>query len=226
MTLRASSLVLLVLGLAGCTDIGAEEPPSAGDASAGSVESSVKESAAPEAEASSDSRDDADAHLDSPGDGLRPVLSDGPVYTANHLLLAQSSDCLACAETHCDMYISACDTVSGLANGPAAGRQRSELCSETLACLLRTGCGPDALVCYCGPNMVMGLPTDCILYPDQNTGKCRAEIERSSESTDPKAILEGLYSGSTASTWAASLRQCLRDNSCDACSPRGDAGSQ
>jgi hypothetical protein len=117
-----------------------------------------------------------------------------------------------------------CITIAGIRDGGLeAGLSRSQLCVETLQCLLATDCDAhDTSACYCGPK-VASVPDLCS-FAGTAEGVCKATLERSLESTDPKVILASMLSTDRAGGWAMLLTRCLRDNACMSCFLSADAG--
>jgi len=140
------------------------------------------------------------------------------------VLLAESPSCLACAQASCPGEIVGCSTIAGKPDGGSeAGLSRSQLCVETLQCLLASGCEEDdTSTCYCGPKIV-SVPDLCSFGAAE--GVCKAPLERSLESVDPKVILSSMLSTDLGGGWAMLLSRCMRDNACVTCFPALDAGA-
>lgn len=101
-----------------------------------------------------------------------------------------SAACLACEDTpaSCADFVS-CEAVAGnaAAGTPAAGTPKKVLCNETLDCVRDTKCAADGaapIKCYCGT----ANPTDC--QAGLGNGLCKAEIERSLETTSFNTIAQ------------------------------------
>ena len=171
----------------------------------------------------------SDVSLDVRVDGLidsseSGTLDWGDGGAIRAVLLAESPSCLACAEASCPSEIVGCSTIPGKSDGgPEAGLSRSQLCAETLECVVSTGCEAlDTSTCYCGD--VVFIPGACEI-PTVANGMCKSALERSLETTDPKALLSSLLSTDRAGGWAMLLSRCLRDNQCRTCFPSVDAGA-
>jgi hypothetical protein len=166
-----------------------------------------------------------DGRIDALNDASESGTLDwGDAGAVRNLLLAESPACLACAQATCPSEIVGCSTIAGIRDGgPEAGLSRSQLCVETLQCLLATDCeAQDTSTCYCGPK-IASVPDLCS-FPGTAEGVCKATLERSLESTDPKVILASMLSTDRAGGWAMLLTRCLRDNACMGCFPSADAG--
>jgi hypothetical protein len=171
-----------------------------------------------------------DARVDASIDGLIDAAESGPLdwgdAGALHAVLSlKSPACLACTQASCPSEIVGCSSVPGKPDGgPDAGLSRSQLCVETLQCLLATGCeAVDTSTCYCGPKVVP-VPDLCT-YPGTAEGVCKAPLERSLESTDPKVVLASMLSTDHGGGWAMLLTRCMRDNACASCFPAIDGGA-
>ena len=214
-------------------DISIEASRDVGADAAGDADAAVRADVSLDGDASldGDSSVDSDASLD--GDAGDASYSEGgreggPTGTPLHAVLrARSLSCLSCAESSCPTEFVGCETISGAPDaGGDAGATRSQLCAETLNCLLATRCEEnDRSFCYCGDAL---RADDGCLMPAASNGKCKSEIERSFESTDPNRVMNGiaLTDRETGGGWAFALMQCIRDNDCDGCFPRPvDGGS-
>ncbi len=132
----------------------------------------------------------------------------GPILAHN------SVDCLACAETRCQAKVDQCLNIQGLAAaGPAEGRSKTELCSETLDCAIKSRCvmGGGGKNCYCGSAKGM----DCI-SPKAN-GACKSKIESGLETTNPSEIATKFVDDQRGGGAAMMLVLCLATNRCDRC---------
>jgi len=172
----------------------------------------------------------SDAHLDASIDGF-PLDSApesggewGDAGAVRASLSKVSSSCWTCAETSCPNEIIGCSTIAGTPDGgPDAGLSRSQLCVETLDCLLSTGCEElDTSTCYCGD--VTNFPGACQI-PSVANGVCKNTLERSLESADPATILSSMLSIHRGGGRAMVLTRCLRDNQCRTCFPFVDGGA-
>jgi len=163
-----------------------------------------------------------DANTDTSFDSTEGGRSDwGDAGAVHAVLLAASPSCLACAQTSCPGEIVGCSTVPGAPDGGSVSR--SQLCAETLQCLVSTGCEAiDTSTCYCG-KAVVSVPDFCTV-PGAADGVCKAKLERSLESRDPKTILASMLSTDLGGGWAMLLARCMRDNACRTCFPALDAG--
>jgi hypothetical protein len=125
-----------------------------------------------------------------------------------------SAACEACEREHCN-EIPACSAVTGnAAAGPAAGKPKSQLCEQTLACVRRTKCGSGLTInCYCGTADA----TEC--YAGQGNGPCRREIETSMESTDATTVIRRLDDITFGGGAAMSMALCDRDFCKQPCRP-------
>jgi len=163
---------------------------------------------------------DGDAPIGSAEGG---PLDWGDAGAVRAVLLAESPSCLACAEASCPSEIVGCSSIPGTPDGgPEAGLTRSQLCAETLECLVSTGCEAlDTSTCYCGD--VVHFPGACQI-PTVANGACKSTLERSLETADPKTIVSSFLSTDRGGGWAMLLARCLRDNQCRTCFPSVDAG--
>ena len=158
----------------------------------------------------------------------------------NPALAAQSPSCLECAASSCGIYVAGCATIAGLASdGPAEGTAKSELCVETLECVLSSACAwcvnPTGSCfpitrfgqCYCGqPDdvSVRLLPELCMPPSPDLAGPCKTALERSLETTTSSTLLASFGDTSKGGSWAMLLMQCLIDNKCQSCFPAPDGG--
>ncbi|HKQ71838.1 MAG TPA: hypothetical protein VJT73_20985 [Polyangiaceae bacterium] len=210
---RATALTLaLALSALACRDIGDEVRAPSDDAGVDAADAASE--SVLDANVAPDRAVEASALRDAPADAAKGNVA---------LVLADYDvSCAACAAQSCANYISACDQLSGVAAaGPGLGVARTVLCSETVACLLATGCADavantDMAFCYCGPYPT-GLYSDCVLYPETNTGACKDAFERSMETTNPLTVVSSFGSVTRAGGWSALLFQCLVDNQCRGC---------
>jgi hypothetical protein len=141
---------------------------------------------------------------------------------------------------NCPKYVTACATIAGEAtDGPAEGTSKSELCVETLGCVLSSGCAsciaPNG---SCNPITKLGtcyyraagdltqtlFPVVCIAPSPEEAGPCRLALERSLESTSCPTLVASFGDSSKGGSWALLLTQCLIDNRCSTCFPAVDAG--
>jgi hypothetical protein len=200
--------------MAACKDIGAEQiPASASDAECETGSSSVV----------GEEPDDADAGIMDGQTAVDSEAGDEPepadAATVASVLQGRSDDCLACASGNCANYMTTCGQLTDrAAAGPAAGTRKSTLCIAALACLTESECGRrDVSTCYCGPPTVTGDMSDCIKFPDSNSGTCKSSFEAAAETTMSGALLSSLTDTSKALAWAVLLDRCLYDNKCKAC---------
>jgi hypothetical protein len=166
-----------------------------------------------------------DASVDTPGSMDIGVDAIETGVVLRDALRAKSVSCLSCAESSCPGETIGCGTIGGTpdAGRDAAALSRSQLCVDTLVCVLATSCdSADTATCYCGDG-----GRGICWVPDVAKGECKSTIERGFETTDPKRILEGLESSDreTGGGWAFLLARCLRDNACMSCFGRPDAGA-
>lgn len=132
----------------------------------------------------------------------------GPILASN------APECVACAETRCKERVNQCLNIQGVASaGPAQGRAKSDLCAETLECALKSRCvtGSSGRNCYCG--LAKGL--DCM--STSANGACKAKLEASLETTDPKEIAVQYGDDKRGGGAAMQLVQCLINHKCDRC---------
>jgi hypothetical protein len=184
----------------------------------------------PDISVSSDADPGGDAALETSIPGDAPTGPPAPT----EVLAAQSPSCLDCAAAYCGTYIEGCSTLGGrAAKGPAAGELKSELCEETLACVLSThcvacldpstGCSPVAKLgdCYCRWQDPIVKAAGAFCQPPQPpfAGPCKSIFEKSLETTDPFAILAASSDFTSGGGWALQIMQCLVDNRCDSCFP-------
>jgi hypothetical protein len=89
-----------------------------------------------------------------------------------------------------------CEDIAGTATGgPAAGTSLTQLCLQTLTCILQSGCETvgtathpgTGLACYCGDVSF----DSCELSP--GTGACRSIEETGFETTDPPTIVGNYF---------------------------------
>jgi hypothetical protein len=212
---RSYLLAWLVLigggALTGCHDIGAEPVTTANDASC-----ETGESVEPSSNDVDGSQNDAPSDA---GSQDEPDPADLDAATVASVLTGRSDACLTCAAGNCANYVQVCGHMAGRATaGPGMGTRKSSLCISVLACLTETECGKkDVSSCYCGPPSVTGDMSDCIKFPDSNSGTCKASFEAAAETTMPAPLLSSLTDTSKALAWAVLLDRCLYDNKCTAC---------
>jgi hypothetical protein len=121
--------------------------------------------------------------------------------------------CSGCEKQHCSEFVGACSTLTGeAAAGPRQGTKKSTLCEETAACIKQTQCAKNEFhECYCGPG---NDPMGCL--GGKATGACRAQLEASLETADPKEIamryINREYAGANA-MWPMICRkqECERE---------------
>jgi hypothetical protein len=168
--------------------------------------------AAPDSgDASLDAMIDADAGSDS-GDGGLP-----DTQTIIKTLLGAS--CLACAvkDETCLGQVQNCESFSPsdqASAGPAEGTTLTQLCRETLTCVLASKCveqpadQPDLgeiNACYCGDVDYSTCDTD----PGQ--GSCRLDEERGLETTNPDDVLANIPDPTYGAGMANTIADCLLD---------------
>lgn len=154
-------------------------------------------------------------------------------------LARQSPSCLDCAMAGCATYVEGCATLGGqAAEGPAKGTDKSELCTETLACVLSSSCASPCFdstpgagcapflttgTCYCAPGfddpLIRALPEYCDPPTGSFTGSCARTFQRSFETTSTSVLLSRMTDASRAGGWAMQILQCLADNHCVSCFP-------
>jgi hypothetical protein len=219
-SLRWAAVMTLVCSAAasGCNDIGDTVTPPVDAGSEGPLAADATE----EAEAARDAIAEESAALEA-----EPDDPDAPHGDAVAVLAMRNPDCSECALANCQSYVNGCNQVAGKASGgPAVGTPHSVLCSETLTCLLDTGCADlDQKTCVCGPFTVTGLSSDCVNFPETATGPCKSVFERGYEATNPKDIIASYTDLSKGGGWATLLYRCLFDFQCTACFvDHGDGG--
>jgi len=206
---------------------GADVPAESGaDGNDGSLE------AAPSAEASTTDSSPSPLEADVASDAGTTVMDDPTAFLAR-----QSPSCVDCAFAGCATYVEGCATLSDRATeGPAAGTIKSELCTETLACVLASSCASPCLdsmpgcapflttgTCYCGPGFddpnVQVVPQYCDPPTGNYAGSCAKVFQRSFETTSTSVLLSRLTDLSKGGGWAMQLLQCLADNRCASCFP-------
>ena len=93
------------------------------------------------------------------------------------------------------------------------GSAKSALCIETVGCVLGSDCMERGINgCYCGRE----IPAQCQSSGTAD-GACRAGLERSLETTDPKELLLRISDQAYGGGWATSVVRCLADNRCSSC---------
>jgi hypothetical protein len=125
-----------------------------------------------------------------------------------------SADCITCAHANCLTPIAKCVGAEGIASGgPAKGKPRAQLCTETLSCAIKARCVDDqtTMHCYCGS--ARGL--DCV--GSKANGSCKSALESGLETTDPGAISTTFGNDKTGGGAAMRLAQCLVDHGCSKC---------
>jgi hypothetical protein len=191
------------------------------DAREASVEAGVVEAGV--ADASVDGL--RDVSRDAPLDAVEGGAGDwGDAGAVRAVLLGASPSCLSCVEASCPSEITGCSTLAGESAGESdGGVARSQLCVETLRCLVSTGCeARDTSTCYCGPNIKPPLLCET---PGVAAGVCKSQLERSLESRDPPVILASMFSKELGGGWAMLLARCIRDNGCHSCFRDVDGGT-
>jgi hypothetical protein len=142
-----------------------------------------------------------------------PVAASG---ATEGLLASTSASCLACArEKQCVVKGKGCEDMEGSADaGPASGKGRSQLCLDTLSCVLSTKCASvgAASPCFCGT----ALPGQCFGDAGPN-GPCIKQEQAGMETNDTKNIAVGWLKGETGGARANYLVQCLINNHCNGC---------
>jgi hypothetical protein len=185
------------------------------DASDATVEASDATADASDATAdASDAMTDAGDAMTDASDAMAEA-GDGAVADPTRAILAtKSAACLACAQTNCSMELDGCKTIAGNATaGPAAGTSRSDLCVETLACVVPSSCAAvSGATCYCGTASGAG----CLTAGAAN-GVCKSQLERSLETTDPATIATSFGDDTRGGGRAMLLVTCLSDNACASC---------
>jgi len=138
-------------------------------------------------------------------------------------------DCLA---QNCDPdFLPACSSSAAQSaaggnaeQGPAKGAPRLDLCHDLYVCAERTGCAfatvQGATGCYCGT----GGGSVCFTVKGAANGKCKAEVEAATETTEGSAIQGFLGSTRLGVGWATTLLQCAFDACPDECKPRAKDG--
>jgi hypothetical protein len=147
---------------------------------------------------------------------VTPDAGEGPTVLAalRTSLSGRSKSCLSCAETACPSVLSSCADLRGsAAAGPAKGKPLAALCLETTECLVKSACAvSNVLACYCGDVD----PSYCVAS-DVGDGKCKAELQRSLETTSEDAVSQRFGNYAYAGGWATALVQCLSDSGCSEC---------
>ena len=137
----------------------------------------------------------------------------GPI---GELLAFNSPDCTVCANSKCRTFIDKCMHIEGNAtDGPAKGKAKSELCLDTLRCIIKGRCATveASVFCFCGSTN----GEECISSNKQN-GSCKAKIEAGLETTSSaKIIVSSWHDEKTGGGLALSLIDCLGDNNCSMC---------
>jgi hypothetical protein len=200
---RRGLAALLAAALAGsCTDVGKVEP----GPNEPSLDAALDITNPPEAADAGSEQEAAPVSIEP-----NPAVLDA--------LNAASPDCAACAISQCSKFVEGCSVVSGM--GSETGTSRSQLCADTLVCLLPSPCAAKApSACYCDDLNL--LVPECL-----RSDPCRTELERSLESSNPTVVLSSFSDVSKGGAWALMLVQCLYENRCTSCypSPPDDAGS-
>jgi len=197
----------------------------------------------PNASGGGDASSETATSIDVGGPAEVPDASSGPtglwIADPTPALASQAPSCLECAQANCEIYVAGCALIAGDAiEGPAKGTPKAELCVETLACVLSTGCASCATPndgcapltkygnCYCledAPS-VKDIPTLCNSPTPDIEGPCKSTLERSLETTRTSTVLASFGDPSKGGSWAMMLMQCLVDNRCQSCFPTPDAG--
>jgi hypothetical protein len=215
---KLALVALLCRSAAACHDVGDLSGPSTETADASD-----------DAEASLESGGDvvADAQFERDSSDSDTAVSEAkPADDPEKTLSARSPDCADCAENNCIMSLNACRVITGNAtSGPAKGTSKAQLCTDTLACLLTSGCYVKPTTCYCkdAPFAII-YPQMCRPPSDDLVGPCKDVLERGTESTDFDTIMASLTDDTKGAALGLSLIQCLVDNRCTACFTAGDGG--
>jgi hypothetical protein len=130
------------------------------------------------------------------------------------ILASNSATCLTCALDRCKPKIELCNNIEGNADaGPATGKPKSQLCSETLACVIKSRCvnSMSSRLCYCGT--AQGV--DCV--SGQANGTCKSKLEAGLETTSPQLIATQYVDAKTGGGAAMDLVKCLMYAKCDMC---------
>jgi len=153
------------------------------------------------------------------GSGANPAGA-VPTLPANanpveKLLFQKAPVCYQCAKANCDEFVAGCVNIQGVAaEGPAKGKSKAELCSNTLGCVLKEKCvkGDASFKCYCGKLDGM----DCLSKTTQD-GVCRSVIEAGLESTEGGTIAKIWGERTLGAGAAMALTHCMIDHGCKAC---------
>jgi hypothetical protein len=184
--------------------------------------------AAPDAEP-----DDASIGVDT-GSGVTGLWISDP----RPALEGVSPSCLECGTFNCGQYMNGCAMIAGDAtDGPAKGTSKAALCAETLGCMLSSRCTGCGNPCGCSPLTKLGdcyclqddpsvrsFPQLCLAPTPDIEGPCKAELERSLETTKASTIMSSFGDLSKGGSWALLLMECLADSRCDSCFPAPDKG--
>jgi hypothetical protein len=158
----------------------------------------------------------SDAAPHDAGSDAAPPHDAAPPVTTLSILSGKNAECLACAQTNgCVDTGVLCEASAGnAAAGPAAGDARSQLCLDTLSCVIGANCAASGTgsPCYCGA----ARGTTC-LSAGAADGACRSQEERGLETTDPVSIATGFGNTVLGGGVANVLVQCLNDSACTTC---------
>lgn len=125
-----------------------------------------------------------------------------------------SAECAICAINNCRPQIERCNTVPGNADaGPAIGKPRSQLCMETLDCLIKSRCvnTSTAMQCYCGT----ADGTECL--GGKGNGSCRRKLDVGMETTNSNIVLTNFDDKQKGAGAAIDLTMCLIVKKCHMC---------
>jgi hypothetical protein len=184
-------------------------------------------------EASPDTQSVPDAAADTSGGVTGLWISD-----PKPALEGVSASCLECGAFNCGLYMNGCAMIAGAAtDGPAKGTSKAELCVETLGCMLSSRCTGCGNPCGCSPLTKLGncyclqddpsvraFPQICLAPTPDIEGPCKAELERSLETTKASTIMSSFGDLSKGGSWALLLMECLADSRCDSCFPAPNKG--
>ncbi len=125
-----------------------------------------------------------------------------------------SAECAVCAINNCKPQIERCNTMPGNADaGPAMGRPKSQLCMETLDCLIKSRCVNrlTAMQCYCGT----AFSVDCL--SGAGNGSCKRKLEVGMETTNSSTVLTKYDDKEKGAGVAIDLAMCLITRKCHMC---------
>ena len=132
----------------------------------------------------------SDAAVDAPAGQTPDAATPGPDApgTEQPLTYQMCRQCMGKGFA-CENVLTGCDLEGTMAEGPAQGRSKKEVCEDLLSCWRSTGCYYDpqattpfdpAARCYCGTTDPLG----CLSEGAAN-GPCKAQTEAAAGSTDP-----------------------------------------